>query len=207
LRHVLRLYKIKSFYTIESDSLVFERINLIHENLNFPDNKTLLADKKCISIGYLTEDFLENFCEGVLRAYKSAHIVNYMKGWFDDWVANDNLGGICDMSFCKSLTTGWLGQEIMEIDDFGTPYVINNKKRVFDTFIINDTLLDHDERKIIMTTSQFDGTPLKKVNHDNNGSYICFEDGERVYLNSIHCHGPIKKLMSYLFFDHFHFKN
>lgn len=203
LRHVVKKLGIEKFFTIETDCLIFSSFNEDFERNKLKNHATYLTDNTCISTGFLTLDFLENYCNSVLNTYNSNKVVDCMRGWYAEYIAGNNLGGICDMTFCSAMSTGWLDFDKYEIYNFCEVQEINGKFTAYDNFCIRDKFLNID-KKIIMDKSIYDGYSIKKYFHDEKGYFVKFEEDERcVYLNTIHAQGNAKKIMGLLYVNHF----
>ena len=203
LRHIAKNFGIEKFFTVETDCLVLSNFNdeFIKNMLN--SNSAYLTDNTCISTGFITLEFLNSYCDGVLTAYGSNKVVEYMQNWYADYIANKNLGGICDMTFCSAMNSGWLDFEVFKTLNFCEIHESNGKLSVYDNFCIKDSFMNTN-KKLIMSNSIYDGYAIKKYYHDEQGYYVKFEEDEqKVYLNSIHAQGNGKKLMGLLYVKQF----
>ena len=198
LRHISKQFQIENFFTVESDCLIFKDINLINNHLGIANSISLLTDLTCISTAYITSYFLEAFCVGVLNAYNTPSIVESMKSWYSEYIASGKKGGICDMSFCNAIRTGWLNFEKLDVVDISTIYEWNGNFHAYDNFFSRNRLgLKNSE--IVMSESIFDSYPAKKYSIDSEGIFVMTVDQRKVYLNSMHGQGNNKKLMGLIY--------
>lgn len=197
LRAMAKNLRIDKFFTVESDCLIFSDLNILHKRLELDDDVTLLTAKTCISAAFITMDFLDVFCDGILKAFKSEETIAQMKNWYQDYRSAGNNGGICDMTFCTAIDIGWFGFQKMPVKDICSPYNEDGRKYALDNFFSASYISSYKD--IIMEKSIFDGYPVKKYDFDNFGVYVLSRDFGRIYLNSIHCQGFNKKLMGLLY--------
>ena len=199
LRHVAKSLNITEFFTFESDCLIFKSFECSREYLDLSSKTPALTNLQCISTAYLTLEFLELFCESVLRAYGDPSVLKYMTDWYQEYTHCGRKGGISDMTFCKALSTGWLNFPKIDINEFCKLYLSKDGTyRSFDTFLFTDKM-PGDDRKILMEESRLNGSVAKKLFYDRSGVSIVLDDASRVYLNSVHAQGNSKKDIGVIF--------
>jgi hypothetical protein len=199
LRHVAKSFNIAEFFTFESDCLIFKSFDCSREYLDLNSKTPALTNLQCISTAYLTLEFLELFCESVLRAYGDSSVLKYMKEWYQQYTQGGRKGGISDMTFCKAMSTGWLNFPKININEFCQLYLSKDGTyRSFDTFLFTDAI-PGDDRKIVMQESLLNGAIAKKLSYDQSGVSIGLDDASRVYLNSVHAQGNCKKDIGVIF--------
>lgn len=198
LRHIARKFGIDKFYTIESDCLLLKPIDDISKALKFSADEPALTDEQCISTAYLTYDFLDRFCEGVLKAYQTSKILEQMRLWFLEY-SKSHSGGVCDMTFCKSMKTGWFGQEKIIMNNFSSLYGNDAKLHFFDNFFHKNSILS-DPRKFIMDINIFtENYSLKRYQILDGELFTSLDDGSRVQMSSLHFQGNNKKVMGVIY--------
>jgi hypothetical protein len=198
LRHISKKFGIDNFYTIESDCLLLKPIDDMCKALKLKKSEPVLTDEQCISTAYLTYDFLDKFCEGVLRAYQTSKILEQMTSWFLEY-SKSNSGGVCDMTFCSAMKTGWFGQEKIAMHNFSTLYNKEGELHFFDNFFHKNSIFS-DPRKFFMDKNLFtENYPIKKYEIVSGEIFTQLDDGSRVQMSSLHFQGNNKKIMGIIY--------
>jgi len=210
LREVALQNKLDSFYTVESDCLIFDRLEdpvNFHKELYGPvNNKIFLSDMRCISTAYLTLEFLDSFCDSILKIYSSESGLNDIKLWNEEYRQNNIDGGVCDMVFLSAAKWGWWGFNNVEIVDYCGIYEKNDEKHAFDNFMSQDHFYG-DMRKVIMGGSPFDDYRIKKTSFSGKKPSIVLDDGAMINMSSLHFQGDAKRFMGVAYANFFNYFN
>lgn len=199
IRMIMEKFHINHAYTVESDCLLFKPINLLLSSDAMIGHDVLLTDETCISTAFISLDFIQEYCFEVISSYTDAGRVSYMKEWHAKFLDRKNMGGICDMTFCNSLKTGWLtNKSKLSISNFSIPFNHNGKTCFYDNFFSNDAILS-SSRRFAMETSNFTPKLHKKYQIVDQKVIATLDNEESVDLCSIHFQGSNKLLMGHMY--------
>lgn len=194
----------KNAFLIETDVILLQNLNQFFSQVDeFDFNKTYLSEKKCISLGYVTFDYIKSYCEYVLDFYKNTVKRNKLEVFYNNYIEKGNKGGVCDMFFCDYINKGLYGaKDLPSAENFSDLFTTTSGNSViFDSFIGRDHILDKSF-KFEMEESYVDGKRIKKIRFDN-GSFYVKTDEKSIELGSIHCQGSAKSLMADFFVRYF----
>ena len=203
IRMIMKNFNISNAYTIESDCLIFKPINLLHSHNIKNSNECLLTNDSCISTAFVTLDFLEEYCSEVIGFYTNEKILSEMIDWHRRYISDGKMGGICDMTFCSSLKTGWITNKSSTlISNFNDTFSIDGRLFAYDNFL-SDEYFANDERSIFMGKTYEDDKKFKKFKINNGNMTVNFIDNTEIELCSVHCQGGNKKLMGLIYAEMF----
>lgn len=195
IREWMRKTSTKSTFIIETDVLLLRDLHEIVDADIFSSHAAL-SEKKCISFGWITEEYVENYCDYVNKIYSTPDLISSLQTSHAAYLEKGGKGGICDMSFCDYINRGAYGADKKyAANDVSKLIVEGNKNSFFDSFIGRDKLLGCPDLKFNMTNSKYDGKLIKDIEFANSECFANSNQG-KIRMNSIHCQGNAKLLMS-----------
>lgn len=196
VRDFMRDRNITRAFLIETDVLLFADLNDFFSNVHgFDYNDTYLSESKCISLGYVTLDYMNYFCEFVTNCYSDTSILNSMSMFFEKYTSDGKKGGICDMTFCDYINRAIYGADVkFKAKNFSDIFSSSNGDIMFDSFIGRNSILNRDII-IDMDKSLIDGKTIKKIKYVNGKPFVSTTEGD-LALGSLHFQGSAKGLMS-----------
>lgn len=201
LRNLMDLLGIESAFTVESDVLVLEDLSIIFSTEKPQGVDAALTALKCPATAWFTRDYLDYYCDMVLKTYTGS-LIKKLSSWFPRYLEKGGKGGICDMTFH--------GYAIKKEHGFENNYSIIDSSVPHPTrmngspeFIAFDNMLrtpSLGEHKIVSEIEPRTNSSVKKVDFDNHGhARVTTETGQRIYMGSIHFQGSTKSLMGRYF--------
>ena len=200
IRDFMKSRNMECAFLIETDVLLFTNLNQFFENVpDFEWDKIYLSEKKCISLAYVTYEFISFYCDFVLNCYESSDIYQKISTFYDKYIERGGKGGICDMTFCEYISNGMYGSSNnFKIKNFSDVFSsVDGDTFLFDSFIGRDGILD-SEIKFEMDKSYIDNKVIKKVSYIDSQPFVHSTSGN-VNLGSLHCQGAAKGLMANYF--------
>lgn len=201
LRDFFRAESLESAITIETDVLLFQDVEqALH--LYSPTPNVMLSDNKCISLGLITLEYLEYWCDFVLGIYTSPAYLDKLKSYYSSYSAGGKKGGICDMSFCDYINKGQFEADLgfrsanmskMVSEASGSLFM-------FDNFISRP----HAEsgQVVQMISSEVSGGLIKDFFFEGNNLYT-FVNNSPCRMGSLHFQGNAKLLMASVYCSFF----
>lgn len=188
-------------FLVETDVLLFDDLNsYLDIDGGLDSSVTYLSENKCISLAYITREYLDYYCNYIVDCYSDADKFAKIDSFYSKYREKGGMGGICDMTFCDYINKGMFGaEEKFKTRNISQIYTkVDGKDGLFDSFIGRDFLLG-DDVKINMTNSFIDNKRIKNVKFIDREPYITFENGNFQRLTSLHCQGNAKGLMANFF--------
>jgi hypothetical protein len=198
IREFMRRENIDWAFLVESDVLLFENLNaLLKSKGGICSNRVHLSEKKCISLAYVSLEYIEYYCQYVINCYVQPEKFIKIAEFFKQYNEKGGKGGICDMTFCDYINKGMYGADkSYAAENISDLFVNDAKERVLiDSFIGRDFILDSDVR-FEMGKSYIDGKIIKKIELIDGVLSARILNGESVKIGSIHFQGNAKALMS-----------
>ncbi len=193
LRHYMMIKKIQSCFVVETDLLFFDSFKSL-PNYFTENSSVFLSDHKCISTAFISIDFLNSFCNGVINFYKNNEYIKKLTNWFDNYSKSGGRGGICDMTFCDYIRRGQYDFDQIKIEDFSKIYTIAGALASFDSFI-GRTSHTGCSGTFLMEQSPYDKKTIKKIIFRDGLAYAYLDDFTAVRMGSLHFQGSAKSLM------------
>lgn len=201
IRDFMKSKKIQKAFLVETDVLIFENLNsFINKNGGLNIDENYLSENKCISLGFVSLDYLDYYCEYIIDCYSDINKFKKIEEQHEKYIKKGGKGGICDMTFCDYINRGAFNSK----EEFKTKNISDifhnndNEEFLFDSFIGRDFILNRNS-KLIMKKSYIDEKIIKKVEFNKRKPYVEFENGKLIKMASIHCQGNAKSLMATFF--------
>lgn len=192
-------------FLIETDVLLFDDLNsYLDVNDGLDSSQTYLSENKCISLAYVTKEYLDYYCNYIVDCYSNSEKLSKIEEFYAKYHENGGMGGICDMTFCDYINKGMYGAD-KKFQTRNMSKVYKNSSgeaRLFDSFIGRDFILDEDT-KFKMTHSYIDNKRIKEIHYFDCAPFCSFLDGNIIKISSLHCQGNAKGLMADIFVNVF----
>ena len=192
-------------FLIETDVLLFDDLNsYLDVNDGLDSSLTYLSESKCISLAYVTRDYLNYYCNYIIDCYSNSEKFSKIEAFYARYREKGGMGGICDMTFCDYINKGMYGADRkFQTRNMSKAYKNSSgEARLFDSFIGRDFILDEDT-KIKMTNSYIDNKRIKKIEYFDCAPFCTYLDDNTVKMASLHCQGNVKGLMADFFVNVF----
>jgi hypothetical protein len=205
LRNLFRHLNIKSAFTVESDVLVLQDLSIMLSGFGLVSPDAALTGLKCPATAWFKQGYLEYYCDMVLTVYTGS-VIKALTSWYPKYLERGGLGGICDMTFHSYAIKqehGFSNSFVLidssdPIPDFSPGH---NESLSFDNMLRTLSLGSHGIQSAIEPRSKM---PIKSVHFDGDRrAFVLTEEGQRIWMGSLHLQGSTKGLMGRYYTDLF----
>ncbi len=196
LREFMKARKIEKAFIVETDVLVFEDLSTLFKPDIDAETKAYLSEQKCISLAYITLEYIDYYCSYVIECYSNPIKLEEITAFYQRYIDKGGKGGICDMTFCDYINKGMYSADSRyKAKNFSILYNFNEKSYHLDSFIGYDNILAKEGFLFDMTKSYIDGKVIKDIKFQDGRPFVESTEG-KIWLGSVHCQGNAKALMS-----------
>lgn len=197
LRNTMRKLSLDSTYVSEGDVLLLRSFESVLGDIHASDVSALLTEKTCVSTGWVTLEYIEYYCDMVLKIYTTPGLKKGISNIYDDMKNKNQNGGICDMTFCHFINIQAYGfNNQLIVDDICKVRELNSQRVIFDNFL---PWLDVGGVKFKSAMCNFNQQLVKKLSIVDGLVFAEGIDGQKVQMSSLHFQGQSKRLMSFYF--------